>query len=513
MITIIPNSDKKTMLTTEQEAVVNCQLKHFKVLSAAGSGKTTVLVNRIHRLCTEGASPESIMAITFTRRAGKELRNRLGREYSKSTIGTFHSSILRTMQKNGMNPNVLTEEEVDRIICNCADKLGYRVGGKFRNGSLTSHKKDISEFRVGTGVETPLCKMFFSYLAINGDIDFDGILVRGHQMVLRGMFDWVEHLFVDEAQDNEPLQWKFVNEIAKKSSVMVVGDVGQSLYEFRGAVPEQFDKQDWPSLEMTESFRFSSSIAKIANRIKATPIKVVSNKKGGIVKVEKQCDIKQHVRGLLRGGASESDIAVLCRYNSQVNHVRTELSSAGIRVVVPSVKLNGPIHNLIMCLASPGSRTAREKVSQWMGPRPRLVQYIVSDMPQDTVSGIIREFIKQKGNRVDDILEYLNVEDHMKSEAREIFYNYAGSTIEEYRSEEAEPEWIAEGEGVTVGTVHWAKGGEWPVVIVPFVDEGKWPRKNKTAEERRVFYVAITRAIDELYILHGDEPSPFVKFF
>jgi superfamily I DNA/RNA helicase len=148
-----------------------------------------------------------------------------------------------------------------------------------------------------------------------------------------------------------------------------------------------------------------------------------------------------------------------------------------------------------------------------MGARPRLVQYIASDMPQDVVAGIVQTFLKQKGNRIDDVLDYLNVEDHMKSEAQDIFYHYAGSTIEEYRSEEAEPEWIAEGEGVTVGTVHWSKGGEWPIVIVPFVDEGKWPRKKKTAEERRVLYVAITRAMEELHILHGDKPSPFVDFF
>ena len=76
----------------------------------------------------------------------------------------------------------------------------------------------------------------------------------------------------------------------------------------------------------------------------------------------------------------------------------------------------------------------------------------------------------------------------------------------------SEPQWIAEGKGVTVGTVHWSKGGEWPVVVLAFMDEGKWPRREDT-EEIRVLYVAATRTKEKLHVIHTGAPSSFIRFF
>jgi superfamily I DNA/RNA helicase len=507
------------VLTEEQNLIVNCSHRHFKVLSAAGSGKTTVLISRLHRLCTDGVKGERIMAITFTRRAGKELRNRASfsfPELSKATIGTFHSCILKTMQKNGTNPNVLTEEESNGIILECANKLGIRVGGKMRGTSLSQLRKEIRDYRNDEGAETPVVKMYLSELAIHGDLDYDGILTAGLNMARNGKFDWVEHLFVDEAQDNEPLQWRFVNEIAKKSSVMVVGDVGQSLYEFRGAVPDQFEKQPWPELGMTRSFRFPANIAKSVNRIGATPLKVVSDKTPTPVRKHKTSDVCGFIKSLMRAGAGGSDIAVLCRYNRQVDQVRGALLDAGIKVVVPQVKWYGPIHYLLMYLASPGSRVARERVACWNGSYPNLVRYINSSLSISESASVARTFLQSCGNRIYNIIGYLNVlngDSHMRHEAVDILAEYGPRTVEEYAAEESQPEWVAEGEGVTAGTVHWAKGGEWPIVIIPFMDKGTWPRGKKTAEEKRILYVAATRTMEELHLLHGDEPSPFLDYF
>jgi DNA helicase II / ATP-dependent DNA helicase PcrA len=497
------------MLTSEQIAIVNCPHRHFKVLSAAGSGKTTVLTNRMERLRTEGVDPASMMAITFTRRAGKELRTRLGEEFRGSTIGTFHSAILNVMHESGMTANVLTEAEADELITKCANKLGYRVGGRFSTGSLGSYRQEIREYRNGSQKATPLVKMYLSELAMYGDIDFDGILVAGIKMVDDGKFSWVEHLFVDESQDNEPLQWQFVQKIAQTASVMVVGDVGQSLYEFRGAVPEHFENLDWPTLEMTESFRFPNNIAKVANRTKATPLRVVSKKPDGPVVVRKTEDICSAVKGLLSSGADKSDIAVLCRYNSQVDYVRGELISSGISVVVPKIKSYGQLHYLLMYLSNPNSETARRKVT-WIGEQPKIVQFITSSK---CTPAAIDGWLDLSGRKVESILGQLKLDQYAQGEADWIMQNYKGRTVGEYKNEESTPEWVADGDGVTVGTVHWSKGGEWPIVIVPHVDEGKWPRKRQTAEERRVFYVAITRAMEELHILHGDKPSQFVEFF
>ncbi len=248
------------MLTPEQQEIVYCNHGRFKVLSAAGSGKTTILTARVSQICNNSIDPyeeaRGMLIITFTRRAGKELQKRLPDKVRElATVGTFHAVILKVMHDNGMDANVLSEDEADQLVDECCTKLGYRINGKYKKHSRLHYKKEIKAARL-FGEATPLSQMYESSLAINGDIDFDGILLAGIGMARRGLFNWVKHLFVDEAQDNEPLQWDFVEEIAKFASLVCVGDIGQSLYSFRGAIPEMFEKLDCPTLQMSESFRF-----------------------------------------------------------------------------------------------------------------------------------------------------------------------------------------------------------------------------------------------------------------
>jgi superfamily I DNA/RNA helicase len=500
------------MLTEEQDQIVHSDHKHLKVLSAAGSGKTTVLTARIAQLCHNGGKPEGILAITVTRRAGKELKERLSDEHKACTVGTFHSTILKVLQDEGHRLNVISEQESDYIIERCATSLGLRVKGKYKKGvSLKSLKKEIRAVRCGDKEATAMSRMYLSKLAVNGDIDFDGLLVEGVRLAQEGAFDWVEHLFVDEAQDNEPLQWQLVMEIAKKASVMVVGDIGQSLYSFRGAEPELFNKLQWPALNMTQSFRFPCNIAEVSNRIGATPLQVVSSKPSVPISI-----LDANVADLVRHISKDrdlTDIAVLCRYNRQVEQVRADLMSAGIPVVVPMIIWRGPVHDLLACFAAPGSATARQKViSSWTDARPKILQYISSTLSQQSLSSMIREYISNCGNTVQQVLGSLSIPDSRIPEAVSIVKEYGMLSVEEYLAETAEQEWIAEGNGVQVGTVHWSKGGEWPEVILPFMDRGTWPMR-ETPEELRVLYVACTRTKENLHILHGKNPSDFVNFF
>lgn len=506
------------MLTPEQQEIVYCNHRHFKVLSAAGSGKTTVLTERISQICTNVPDDANgILAITFTRRAGKELQKRLPREISgQATVGTFHAVILKVMQDNGMDANILSEDEADQLVDECCAKLGHRVNGKYKKHSRAYYKKEIRAARQG-GQATPLSQMYQSSLKINGDIDFDGILVAGIGMVQRGMFNWVKHLFVDETQDNEMLQWQFVFEIGKFASVMVVGDIGQSLYSWRGAVPELFDKLDWPTLEMSESFRFPSNIADVANRIGATPLKVRSNKPDGVIGVHRNDYLPDFIKWILTFREPQ-EIAILCRYNEQVEQVRMDLMRDGVSVVVPSIQWRGPLHDFLVYCTSLSSRTARERVTaSWRDARPVIVSYIASQLDNAGVAALVRDWLSMIRAKpcVKDVLRAIvtSMPQSMEPEWKYIMNEYGELSLEQYKAETSEQEWIAEGSGITVGTVHWSKGGEWPVVVIPGLDENRWPRNKITPEELRVLYVAATRAMDEIYVTHGSKPSSFVEFF
>lgn len=501
------------MLTQEQSDIVYSNLTHLKVLSAAGSGKTTVLAARIAQLCANGADPSSMLVITFTRRAGRDLKERLGRDYSSALVGTFHSAILHVLHKNGLQYNVLSEDEADLAVDECAKYIGYMVGGKYKKHSRNYYKREIREVRCGTKDPTPMSRMYQSRLAINGDIDFDGILLEGVRLAKDGAFNWVTNLLVDESQDNEPLQWEFIREISRFANAMVVGDTGQSLYSFRGAVPEYFDQLQWPAMELTESFRFPSNIGAIANNIGATQLRVWSKKPA--IPVSVHC--LNEIAGLVKHIMSyrlPSEIAVLCRYNEQVEQIRAELTTNGIPVVIPSIQWRGPVHNLLAYLASPGSSTAREKlVSTWRELRPPLIQYLSSDISQPTAASMTREWLSFTDGTTSGVLSSIVIPDSMKSEASSILAEYDNIAISSYAAETSGQEWIAEGSGVNVGTVHWSKGGQWHEVILPFMNKRQWPRNKSTPEELRALYVAATRTIENLHIVHGDNPSEFVEFF
>lgn len=501
------------MLTQEQSDIVYSNLSHLKVLSAAGSGKTTVLAARIAQLCTNGADPSGLLVITFTRRAGRDLRERLGSKYSSALVGTFHSTILQMLHNNGVQYNVLSEEEADAAVDECAKYIGYMVGGKYKKHSRKYYKREIRDVRCGVKPATPMSRMYHSRLAINGDIDFDGILLEGVRLAKTGAFNWVKNLFVDESQDNEPLQWAFVSEIAKFADAMVVGDVGQSLYSFRGAVPEYFNELPWPAMEMSESFRFPSNIGDVVNKMGATQLRVWSAKPATPVSLHHLDGIAGLVKHITTYRLP-SEIAVLCRYNDQVESIRADLMEAGIPVVVPSIQWRGPVHNLLAFLASPGSSTAREKlVSTWRELRPSLIQYMSSDITQQTAASMAREWLSFTDETVDGVLASIAMPESMIPEASSILSQHSGSSVSTYASNTSEQEWIAEGSGVNVGTVHWAKGGQWPEVILPFMNKRQWPRHKATPEELRVLYVAATRTMENMHVVHGDNPSEFVEFF
>jgi superfamily I DNA/RNA helicase len=498
------------MLTEEQLNVVYTHHYHCKVMAAAGSGKTTTLVARMNMLADNGHCPSGMMAITFTRRSGKDLVSKLGHRFSSAAVGTYHSLILNQMGKSGIKLNPLSEEDSDLMIDECAKNLGLIVNGRWVKGSRKKHVEQMRECRIKDVGHTQLSSLYTSRLRINGDIDFDGILILGCQMAQHGMFDWVEFLFVDEAQDNEPLQWKFVNILAEKASVMAVGDIGQSMYAFRGAVPEQFMSQPWPTMALSESFRFPKKVATIANAMGATPLQVVSNRRGGLVWSGKS-DAATLVANLIRDGEDPSDIAVLCRYNATVESIRADLIQKDIPVVVPSVVLRGQLHNFLMYLASPNSPTARNKVRTWSGYAPKVVEYIQSKHTSDTAWELVSTWLGRTST-ISDILNRLDGIDAFKySERNQIVHEYGDMTVDQYKAATSDQEWICEGFGVTVGTVHWSKGGEWPIVILPEVDRGKWPRK-ETDEELRVMYVATTRMQDSLFVCYSD-PSDYLRYF
>lgn len=497
------------MLTKEQEDIVYASERHIRSMSAAGSGKTTTLIGRISHLVDRGVPPEAIMVITFTNRAGRELALRLPDRARGAAVGTFHGVILNAIQRSGRTVHVLDEDEAGKLLDRCANQIGIAINGKYQKHSRRHYQRLISAIRSGRADSCPLYEAYRSSLAISGEIDFDGILHRGVEMAREGAFSWVQELLVDEAQDNEPMQWQFTQAIAKHAGLTLVGDAAQSLYAFRGAVPEQFEKQKYPTYHLTESFRFPSNVADLLNAVGASSFKIFSRKAPVPFRILQQEPAALTDR-LVRGGEDPDDIAILCRYNADVDLVRAELISLGIPVVVPRKEQRGQVHDLLILLASPSSKAAREKVTHWRGPSPSVVQWAKSSLPQDSCAQAIKNWLPEN-KTVGAILGALDLDVSNQPEQSGILRKHSGSSLSRYQIATLEDEWITEGRGVTVGTVHWSKGGEWPIVIVPGLDERRWPKNQNSKEEDRVFHVAASRVQDQLYLLYNQQPGKYIE--
>ena len=514
------------MLTEEQISAVETNEQKCAVMAGAGSGKTTLLVSRVIELLSRGASPGSIMVITFTRAAAREIRERLGEAGHGMQVGTFHSVIMREMANHNYRPNVLDDDAEIALLDSCAAGLGMAtvVDGKvkYKRRSRKFWKKHIDECRYGNEQpSSPIVDTYTSRLLVNGDVDFSGILADGYDLAKRGGFRQIEHVIVDEAQDNETIQWKFVKALGKWATVMVCGDVNQCIHEWRGAKPEEFAGLGWHTYKLTQTFRNPLDIVSIANRIPGVSLTLRTEKPAGSGATAMQSDdVVSLVRHLCASGLDESDIAILCRYNEQVDRRREQLYEAGIPVAVKKQAPRGPVYWLLRYLGTPSSQTARVKAADAIRPYAaltdeKLFMWIIGSLSIRALTEVVATWLGGAGVQYGprELLSKLNLPSSMLLEANYYADAYDGETMEFFVQEEScNPALTKEAiPGITVTTIHQSKGLEWEAVIIPEMDAGVWPRnRNVKPEEYRLLYVAVTRTKDALFAMHGERRSEFV---
>lgn len=208
------------MLTDQQKEIILSKERHSVVLAGAGSGKTFTIVERVHELLSRGVQPSSIVILTFSRAAARELKQRIGE--GKVHIGTFHSFILPFIDPK---PNVLSEEESDELVLEAAFATGAAVK-KVSGVKNVSGNQNVWRKEAHGRWPTALGKYYASQLALRGDIDYTGILHAGLKLVRDGVI-CPDYVIVDEAQDNDGLQWDITQAFAERASVMCVGDINQ----------------------------------------------------------------------------------------------------------------------------------------------------------------------------------------------------------------------------------------------------------------------------------------------
>ena len=275
-------------LDPQQLEAVQTESLRALVLAGAGSGKTRVLVERIAYLIEEKkVSPYECLAITFTRKAASEMRERLterlGPQAHNITIGTIHSVALRFLHRFGdligyraRSITVYSEWEEQFLLKEVARDLGI-----YKNGTWTPRKKIIdnvflSWYAYGSvpeeGKELELLQAFNARCRENNAITFGALQVKFFHLLPKiAQYLKFRHVLVDETQDNDYRQWQIINAICELTgaSLFAVGDIDQSIYRFRGAVPEYLVKtqDEFDVYRLENNYRSLPEIVEAANNL------------------------------------------------------------------------------------------------------------------------------------------------------------------------------------------------------------------------------------------------------
>jgi DNA helicase II / ATP-dependent DNA helicase PcrA len=515
---------------------------HVLVAAGPGTGKTLTIVRKIGHLLGQKVRPEEIIAVTFTNRAAREMRERLcallGTGVGHLFAGTFHVLGLRIMRESGIHPALCGRDEQIEVVRTI-------TGGQLREARRASERistaKNLME-ETFSG-DASLYGAYQSLLAEKGMCDFDD-LITIPVSILEGnvrppCVAGISCVIVDEYQDISPAQYRFLRGLAAGGAhVCAVGDSDQAIYAFRGGDVQNFldfrnDFHPASLIVLKENYRSSQVIVEAANHIIRHNLRRIDKElvslgcRGAAVSVVSVPDgrteadwivgeIEARVGGTRLSGAagarqsvdftdssySFSDFAVLYRTNAQVKALRDALDRAGIP-----------------CREA-GSRSGAD----W-GSLARELEQELAACPDhlDLRDVLDRLRAKGGGNEADYPLVQALAAAYLDTPARPAL----AALIGELGLLGPADDFDTRADAVALLTFHMAKGLEFRTVFIAGVEEGLMPLRldglhSDDEEERRLFYVGITRAREELVLLHAGrrfvfgqdlpgKPSPFLS--
>lgn len=554
-------------LNPEQIAAVTYIGGPLLVLAGAGSGKTKVLTHRVaYFIHQDWVKPENCLLMTFTNKAAGEMKARIIKlaGQTPSFVGTFHSfcaKILRIDGKEiGIPPSFLIYDSEDQkqLVKQILEELNlstdvYNPAAVL--ASISDAKNQMltplgySEYAKGEWGET-VFKVYSAYekrIKENQALDFDDLLLKATSLLKenpRVLTKWQEkltHVFVDEWQDTNKIQYALIKMfVAKNKNITVVGDASQSIYSWRGADYRNINYliKDFPDIKiinLEQNYRSTQNILDAANRVisknQLHPILKLwtQNPKGERIKIytaknglDEASFIVDNISKLnAYKGYQFKDLAVLYRTNAQSRVLEEALLHARIPyVLVGGVRFYErkevrDILSYLRLLVNPKDSVSKKRIEK-IGKR-RLEKFInlqqsLNNIKDITTLDILDEVLNKTGyldlfqKESEENLARLENIKELRSVATE--FPDINEFLENVSLVEAGP--IHESKNcVTLMTLHAAKGLEFPVVFIVGMEEGLFPHskslreKDQLEEERRLAYVGMTRAKKLLYLSYA----------
>jgi DNA helicase II / ATP-dependent DNA helicase PcrA len=620
------------------------------IIAGAGSGKTKVLTTRIAHLMAQGVDAFHILALTFTNKAAKEMKERIelilgSNEARNLYIGTFHSVFARILRSEGHRlgyPSSFTIYDTDdakAVVKTVTNELNlddkhYKpnivynrisaaknalVGPQEYRNDYAIQQEDMRSSRPAiASIYEAYAKRCFK----NGAMDFDDLLynmyrlLREHPEALVKYQTKFRYILIDEYQDTNPAQYEIIKLLAAQhENICVVGDDAQSIYSFRGATIQnilqfQKDYEDVAIIKLEQNYRSTQSILNVANEViknnktqipKALWTENLSGEKINLVRTMTDNEEGKFVADAiqeqkLRNHYNNKDFAILYRTNAQSRAFEESLRRMGIpyiiyggisfyqrkeikdmlaymRVIVnpkdeEALKriINFPARGIGKTTVDKAILYANENnISMWdvlerakdfgykAGTLETVENFVVMIRSFQSMlqkqnayevafhvgkqTNIVKELFNDKStegvNRYENIQELLNsirewIEIPLNEEDGEVGDKGLGAYLQQITLLTDADEKDPDADLVKLMTVHAAKGLEFQCVFVAGLEEMLFPNgmsvntREELEEERRLFYVAITRAKNRLWLTYANsryrfgslvqnEPSRFIS--
>lgn len=330
------------------------------IFAGAGSGKTTTIVRKIAFLIDNGINPKNILAITFTNKAAKEIKERVDSYVPNSNginIGTFHSICARILRENenviGMPKFTINDADDTKKIINDILKVARTIDNSIELDSVCETNQAMGKFSdVKNNMSNPkktldkhyyhLYNLYEKYKKDSNILDFDDLLVKAndllenHLNILYKYQDKFRYVFVDECQDTNKIQFEIVKKLADgEKNICIVGDDDQSIYGWRYANPEyiiNFDKyyEKTSKFFLTQNYRSTKNIIDAGNAVIKRNTNRVDKKMwtekndGEKIKLivfrqpyQEADEIVKSIKESIQNGTSPNEIAILYRANYQ----------------------------------------------------------------------------------------------------------------------------------------------------------------------------------------------------
>jgi ATP-dependent DNA helicase UvrD/PcrA len=604
-------------LNESQKSAVEYNSGPHIIVAGAGSGKTRVLTIKIAYLLDDGYDPSSILALTFTNKAAKEMKERIkkliGKKAEQIWMGTFHSTFARILRteatKLNYQPNFSIYDREDSIalvstivnelhisIDKTANNIQHRISN-LKNQMISP--VEFSKHMAETLIDKRFAEVYLEYnkrLFENNSMDFDDLLLKpielfnNHARILQKYRKLFKYILVDEYQDTNKAQYEILKQLtAPRTKICVVGDDAQSIYGWRGAEIRnmlEFEKDFAKAkiFRLEQNYRSTKNILNAADSVikknsgqieKTLWTENNDGEKLAIIKCADEKDEALQISKLIKKEISSkklslNDIAIFYRINSQSRALEDGLR----RNKIPYKIIGGvefyrrkEVKDIVAYLRILSNQEDEESLLRIMNfPQRGIGNTSISKMTDfsrklelslfTTMSRVfevievkerIQKNVKQfkllldkyidlknklslleltsalidelgilrmykEENTAESTARYENVQELLAG-IQEFAKQNPKATIEDFLADvsliSGVDQFDETNNSVTMMTVHSSKGLEFPVVFVSGCEEDIFPLNPKfdsdsqTEEERRLFYVALTRAEKKVYITYA----------